>query len=210
MMEDLKKFYRVHFFDEIRLLRREMKGMGSVLDLGCGYNSLLQYCQVPESVGVEIFPDYIKQSQAKGIHTRYVQGDINTVEFPDRSFDAVYCSEVIEHLTKADGEVLLQKMSRWARREVIVVTPNGFVEQGAYHENEHQKHLSGWTPKDFMAFGFRVYGINGLRSLRRVSLGNFPFLAKIYFQVMFLLTRFVYFFPGRAFQLFAVKETADE
>lgn len=206
MLSRIKYYYRLYFFDEVRLLRRETKAYASVLDLGCGYNSLLQYCSVPRSVGVEIFADYIEQSRARGIHTEYVQADIRTAEFSHKSFDVVYCSEVIEHLTKIEGEELLRKMANWARYKVIVVTPNGFVEQAAYHKNEHQKHLSGWSAEEFRAAGFHVYGINGLRSLRKTWISRFPFFAKIYLQVVFFVTKFVYFFPSAAFQLFAVKK----
>lgn len=206
ILPKLKYYYRLYFFDEVRLLRREVKGHASVLDVGCGYNSLLQYCVVPRLVGVEIFPEYIAESRAKGIHGDYVQADVTTVDFPSKSFDVVYCSEVIEHLTRADGEALLKKMTDWARYKVIVVTPNGFVEQDAYHANEHQRHVSGWSTEDFRAVGFSVHGINGMRRLRWRWLGKYPVLATIYLQLVFLVTKFVYFFPRMAFQLFAIKK----
>ena len=98
-----------------KYLKKEILKSDTVLDLGCGYNSPIQYCNQKYSVGVEKFESYLQESKKKGIHNKYVKADITKIEFKPKSFDAVLCSEVLEHLTKEEGTELIKKMENWAR-----------------------------------------------------------------------------------------------
>lgn len=196
----IKKWLKINILDDIVLLRRNIDKESTVLDLGCGYNSLIQYCDPKYSVGVENFADYIKISKSKKIHNEYIQEDITRLEFPEKSVDIVYCSEVIEHLNKNDGRELLQKMEKWARKKVIITTPNGFVSQDEYHKNPGQKHLSGWDTQELTSLGYRVYGINGIKILTRISDKN------IFTRMMYILSGKLFrFSPEYTFQIFALK-----
>jgi 2-polyprenyl-3-methyl-5-hydroxy-6-metoxy-1,4-benzoquinol methylase len=125
------------------LIPRLLEDCESILDLGCGRTSPLNFCNPKFSVGVDIFKPYIAESQKRKIHTTYLLSDITSVEFKAKSFDAVICTEVLEHLPKIEGYRLIERMKIWAKKKVIVSTPNGYCRQGAIDHNEKQIHRSG-------------------------------------------------------------------
>jgi len=201
-----KKIYRKIFPTWIFLLKKEADGADSVLDIGCGYNSPLQYVLAKRMIGVDFFDDYIKSSEEKKIHSEYIKVDITTVNFEPKSYEIVLCSEVVEHLKKDIGLKLLEKMEKWAAKKVIVTTPNGFLPQPQYDGNKFQEHQSGWSVEDFKRRGYRVYGINGLKWLKGQQ-GVIKFWPKRFWQAISDLTqKIVYRFPSLAFQLLAVKD----
>jgi SAM-dependent methyltransferase len=152
-----------------RLLQKELSGSDTVLDLGCGPSSLLQYVKGPtKTVGVEYWKPSIEESMKNRIHSEYINADITTVKYPDLSFDSVILIDVIEHFTRDDALALIRTIQHWARKNVIILVPNGFVPQDEEDEqgNKKQHHLSGWSVRDLNELGFRVRGIGGIRCLR--------------------------------------------
>ena len=101
-----------------KYLAADLKNSHSVLDLGCGSSSPLQYLTVPYSVGIDINMPAIEESKKKKIHTEYICADISTIEFPENSFDVVLATDCVEHLAKDDGFSLIAKMEKWARDKV--------------------------------------------------------------------------------------------
>jgi hypothetical protein len=78
----------------------------------------------------------------------------------------------LEHLSKEAGLRLLEKAEGWARRKVIVLTPNGFLPQGSLSENPFEVHRSGWNVSELKARGYRPYGIGGLKRIRSENTGE--------------------------------------
>lgn len=187
-------------------VRHELKGCQSVLDLGCGYQSALRDCPVPYKVGVDIWPPYVEESRKKGLHNTYLVEDIREVDFAAGSFDAVYASEVLEHLVKSDGEKLLGRMMSWAKKKVIITTPNGYFPQPMSDGNSHQAHLSGWTIDELRQYGFRVQGMGGWKSLTGPDTQaryHPEFFGQRMREVSQIVTRY---WPRQAFQLLGVRE----
>ncbi len=74
------------------------------------------------------------------------------------SVDTVFLIDVIEHLTKEEGEVLLRQTEAIARQQIVIFTPLGFVAQHTLEGGKDawglngadwQEHKSGWLPEDF-------------------------------------------------------------
>ena len=60
------KLFETIFPTHVYVLKKELKDCQSVLDLGCGPDSPLQYCKnIKHSVGVEAFQQYLDVSQKK-------------------------------------------------------------------------------------------------------------------------------------------------
>ena len=202
----IRPTYKKLFPGVIEFLQKELKGCESVLDLGCGKDSFIQECDVPFKVGVEIFESYIEESKRKGIHNKYIKEDVNKVNFEPKSFDAIIMIDVLEHLTKEDGYRLLKKMEGWAKKKIIIFTPNGYIDNDHVDGNPLQGHKSGWSVDEFKKEGYGVWGANGWKALRgkgaRFKFGP-NFLA---FVVSTLSQKVTYYFPRIAFHLFAVKK----
>ncbi len=153
------------------ILRKELKDCKSVLDLGCGPNSPLRYLKkepplIFYSVGVDIFEPYILKNLEKNkIHSEYINTDIFKINFQPNSFDCVLLIDVIEHLEKTDFKNFLPKLEKIANK-IIIITPNGFIKQRIYDDNQNQIHKSGWTQKEMKKLGFKCNGLSGLKFLR--------------------------------------------
>lgn len=162
-------YHRFVFFPSASwYLTKELKDCGSVMDLGCGPNSILRYLKSrPWSVGVEAWGEAIGESSRKRIHDAYVKADITNLPFASKSIDAAVLIEVIEHLTKTEGEILVSELSRVVRKKIIITTPNGFLPQDA-DSNPYQVHKSGWEIGDLVELGFSGFrGLGGFKILGR-------------------------------------------
>lgn len=204
------------FHTSVYCLKNELQDCESVLDLGCGPSSPLQYCtNINYSVGIETFVPYLEESKKKKIHTEYLCSNIEKLSFPNNSFDAVIMIEVLEHLPEKSGLELLAKSVRWAKKKVIVSSPNGFISQKEIDNNPFQRHLSGWDYQKMSHLGFKIYGLAGLKLLRQEvqnnTMGNdittsIRFWPKpLWFIVAALSQIATYYIPWIAFELFSVK-----
>ena len=201
----------------VSALKDELKDCESVLDLGCGPDSPLQYCtNIKHSVGVEAFQPYLEKTQEKKIHSEYLDKNIADLDFEDNSFDAVILMEVIEHMEESEGLETLKKLEKWARKKVIVSTPNGFFPQKVVDNNPMQVHLSGWDIPKMKALGFnRFKGLAGLKNLRAEidhdTMGDDLFISikykpKFFWFIIATLSQILtYRLPNLAFGLFCVK-----
>ncbi|MCB1189587.1 MAG: methyltransferase domain-containing protein [Flavobacteriales bacterium] len=198
-------------------LQKELENCETALDLGCGPSSPLQYCKnIKYSVGVEAFPPYLEKSISKKIHTKYISKKIEELDFPKDSFDAVIMIEVLEHLPEKTGYEILKKIELWAKKKIIVSSPNGFIAQKEVDGNPLQKHLSGWDVDKMKSLGFRSRGLAGLKALRQEVqndtmgddlLNSIRYRPKVFWFLFTTLSQIiVYYYPKLAFGLFNVKE----
>lgn len=202
----METLYSKLFPSWIKYLKKELFDCNTILDLGCGYNSSIQYCDVPFSCGVELFEQYLQKNKTKGILSQYIHGDIRKIEFKPNSFDAVMALDVIEHLTIDEGLILIKKMEKWAKKKIILLTPNGYLWQDGYDNNPLQEHKSGWSVENLEGIGFKVFGIYGLKNLRgyKMSLKYRPTL--LWAVISDSTQKIVYHYPKLAALLFGVKE----
>ena len=223
MKNVINKIYHNQFFSwlfptTVYCLRKSLRDCESVLDLGCGPSSPLQYCEnIKYSVGVEIFRPYLGESKKRKIHNEYIEKKIEEIEFPEKSFDAVIMIEVLEHLSQDAGYSMLKKAEKWARKKIIVSTPNGFLPQGERDENLFQRHLSGWRLGAMGNMGYVCWGLACFRWLHKENLlkkgaADYSFLdsirlrPKLFWFLVATLSQFLtYRFPRYAFELFCVK-----
>jgi SAM-dependent methyltransferase len=203
----IRNTYRFFFPQMTKYIQKELEGCETVLDLGCGrgLNSPLQGMALTQAVGVDIFQPYLEECRQKNIHSDYIQADIREIEFEDGSFDAVLMLEVLEHFSKEEGRRLLDRCSRWARKKVIISTPNGYLWQDGFDNNPFQEHKSGWSVEELRRLGFSVTGFLGWKRLRSYR-ARLHYQPALLWEVISDLTQTVtYHCPGLASRLLAVK-----
>lgn len=142
------KFYVKIFTPYPIELQNLLLDCNSILDVGCGSNSPIQFfSKNMYSVGIDVFAPSIEESKNKGIHNKYYKMGVLDIgsKFSDNSFDCVLASDLIEHLEKKEGLKLIKLMEKIAKKKIIIFTPNGYLPQGECENNPYQEHKSGWT-----------------------------------------------------------------
>jgi hypothetical protein len=198
-------FEYFHFHSQFQ---KNLVGCSTILDLGCGINS--PFAVVSDkyySVGVDAFLPSIEESKKLGIHNEYFNIDVMDIDkyFKDNSFDCVILIDLIEHLEKDKGELLLNKINKIAKKKIIVFTPNGYLHQGVYYDNPWQEHKSGWTTKEMISRGFNVIGFGGLKYLR-TELSDIKYKPYFFWRIISELSELIVRnFPQFAFSILCIK-----
>jgi len=172
----------------------------SLLDIACGsgkWGYLIQGSHKSSSfmVGLDAWGPQLVLVAKKQIYDDVVLCDVRFLPLKDSCFDTVLACEVIEHLEKTDGKVLLKELERVSCGKIIVSTPNIVFDQDVVDDNPFQVHKSKWSTNDFRRNGFKVRGVGfGLFGRGTPS-----------FMVMGF-SALAYFFPQISYLLLAVKE----
>jgi GT2 family glycosyltransferase len=109
-----------------------------ILDVG-GYEGKLAWF-MPQHTRVTILDRKPEPAEGK---TAYVQGEAQKLPFPDRSFDLVISSDMLEHLPPEDRLTAFREMFRVSRRHVILAAPfNSIYNQKAeeYINSQFREH----------------------------------------------------------------------
>jgi SAM-dependent methyltransferase len=162
-------------FDEVQSRLVDLLGHVDpvrMLDAGCGSGRMIPVADNCYVVGIDIEPGLLDRN--RGLDEALV-GDLNTYELPREDFDAVFCWDVLEHLTAPEhallsfvsalkpGGVLILALShiRSVKGLVTKYTPHwfhGFVWRsllGAGREHEHFPTIMAPSiaPRRLTAFG---------------------------------------------------------
>jgi len=143
----------------------------TVLDVGCGRGRPMAFLRARRrisAVGADVFEPYLRECQRRQSHDALIRCDVRFLPFRPKSFDAVLCLEVLEHMGEEEGRALMRAMEELARRQVIITTPLGRHDQHEFDENPWQEHRHIWEPRELRALGYRIYG-HGVRNLGGLS-----------------------------------------
>jgi SAM-dependent methyltransferase len=181
-----------------RLLRRYLHDLApgsNVLDYGCGRGEFTEYLASLgfRAVGVDLSPLAIRFNRRDFPHLEFVDLDGDRVPLADGSFDAVWSSEVIEHVY--DVHAVFAEFARLLRTggRLIITTPyHGWLKNLLVitfgferHFDVELQHIRFWTKRSLT----KVAGAHGLRPVTWDSVGRVPWLAKSYFVVFERLRR---------------------
>jgi hypothetical protein len=75
-------------------LTRALEGCETVLDLNCGYRSVVGRFKFRSSLGLDSFRPHLRESKRRAFHSEYVLADIRSIPLKPKSFDAVIALEI--------------------------------------------------------------------------------------------------------------------
>lgn len=110
------------------LFQRYVPAARRLLDIGCGVGAIGRYLQeglgAKEVYGVDISEKRVQAARSRGLLAYRADLNAEPLPFDDASFDAIFCGEIIEHLTDTDR--LLDEIDRTLTPEGVCVltTPN--------------------------------------------------------------------------------------
>ena len=91
----------------------------SILDVGCGNGFFLySFSKISNPVGLDFSHQMLSMNPCKKI----VQGSALFLPFKDKSFDVVFCSNLLHHIE--DPQEAIADMKRVSKRYVILSEPN--------------------------------------------------------------------------------------
>ena len=175
-----------------------------VLDVGCGRGlngSIIRATRDWSGttlIGMDINKGCLDFCRNFNIYDKLVEANLPKLPFKDKSVDFLICTEVIEHLTKKDGQMLIKEIDRVCRGRAIISTPNLFF--NTMQAKDEDEHKSRWTTEDFREHDYKVYGLGISTSL---LLGDK--LLRIKQALYYLFTPLSYFIPGISGILLCVK-----
>lgn len=125
-----------------------------VMDVGAGIRPM-QWYRPKRHICIEPYLPYCERLRLVAphleVHNLTAQQALCRQRFP--GVEAVYLLDVIEHMDKGAGWVLLLDATHVAEVQVVIYTPYGFKEQHGDPWGlggvEWQEHRSGWLPADF-------------------------------------------------------------
>jgi 2-polyprenyl-3-methyl-5-hydroxy-6-metoxy-1,4-benzoquinol methylase len=99
----------------VRMATEHVSDFQSVLDVGCGANLLYDEALASlgkQVVGVDFTFNFLKLAPAN-TSVNLIQGDAANLPFSDEAFDAVICSETVEHIP--DDRSVIHELARVLR-----------------------------------------------------------------------------------------------
>jgi ubiquinone/menaquinone biosynthesis C-methylase UbiE len=104
---------------ELIISRLPKRNQLKILDLGCGTGMYFQTLANKSNIvyGLDYSLASVERAKEKG-YVEVKQGDIQSLPYPDNSFDFVFCTEVLEHILEYD--LALKEIFR-------VLRPNGVL-----------------------------------------------------------------------------------
>ncbi|NIM91383.1 MAG: methyltransferase domain-containing protein [Candidatus Aminicenantes bacterium] len=154
-----KEMQDIGIKERTRIFSKLVKPGSSVLDIGCGTGTNLEYLVKNNEItaeGIDISSTAVQGAKKRGIKAWVA--DVTKGEFHlDKKYDYIIVSELLEHISKP--EELLLKIKNRFKLKLIISLPNiglyrhrmrlfwgRFPIQWAFHPGEH---LRFWTLKDF-------------------------------------------------------------
>jgi hypothetical protein len=93
---------------------------GTVLEVGSGSYGLAHYLPYRSVIGIDL-----GYSGTRSPNLQPTVGSVMDLPFPDRSFDVVVSSDMLEHLAPSDRPGAIVEMRRVSRRLLVLAFPSG-------------------------------------------------------------------------------------
>jgi hypothetical protein len=133
-----------------------------VLDVGAGIRPM-NWFEPAEHICIEPFAPYAERLEAAG-YTVLRATALQAMRAIEGRVEAVYLLDVIEHMDKEDGRLVIKLAKAVGARQIVVHTPHGFQPQTGdawgLGGDFWQEHRSGWTPDDFPGWAIHLHPVD--------------------------------------------------
>ena len=106
--------------------------------------------------GVEAYPKYIRPIHSMLYDHIFIGNFAEIKNQIDNDYDLILFIDVIEHFSKEEGLELIRFLLKRGKN-LVVATPDGFVEQIEVFNNPFEIHKSGWSRSDFKEFSDKFF-----------------------------------------------------
>jgi SAM-dependent methyltransferase len=168
-------------------LQSEIPTSSALLELGAGYCDFTNNIQAAEKHVIDLSPD-ISQFAAEGVVT-HEQPCWELAEFPGARFDAVFASNLFEHLTREELLTTLSGVRRILRPggKLLIVQPNfRYAYKSYFDDYTHIGIFTDISLADLLrTFGFHVDKVvpRFLPFSLRGRGPKWPWLLRVYFNL---------------------------
>ena len=104
----------------------EAKPSDRILEVGCGGGHVLRLFRESSLVGVDVSPRMLEKARRnlRGCQVELLKGELRDLALPDRSFDKIVCTEVLEHVN--DPSEILSGIARLLKPHgrAVITFPN--------------------------------------------------------------------------------------
>lgn len=162
-MNLLTEIIEIHLAEKLELHKC------SVISLGCGIGVTECGFKCSKLDGMDIFSYGNRHllNNWDNIRGTFISGDIRKSDelIKNKSYDIVFCLDVIEHLEKEEGFKLIKDAESIAIKAVVFYTPlkwdtneSATTDKSLWsYGNKYNLHKSLWTIKEFEDKGYKVY-----------------------------------------------------
>jgi SAM-dependent methyltransferase len=129
------------------LLDRELVGT-RILDAGCGGGGYCNFIhqQGLDVTGVDLHDTFLSLARQNYPHISFITANLTDLPFEDKSFDTVFCFDVLEHV---DDVAALRELVRVASKKVVLAVPRDATELlpfnlvfSTYQDTTHQRYYT--------------------------------------------------------------------
>ncbi len=152
--------------NEIHFVALKAEKKITILDLGAGparyWNtkslSLLLKKNCSKLTLLDASDEFDNEDLARKIVLKRINGLVpkDLEKFDENEFDLVVALDVIEHLPKHEGYILLYHLDRIARFSSLVSTTTSFVWQPPANNNPYNAHISEWRVRELKTLGWKA------------------------------------------------------
>lgn len=137
----------------INFVKQRVKATDNVLDIGCGNRKITRELRYSTLTTIDAYkefePTYCIDLEWEGL--------------PKQNYDIILMLDIIEHLTKERGKIILEEAKQNCCREIILFTPLFWKSnvctntRSPYFNNPWNLHRSLWSLTDFQ--GWERYSV---------------------------------------------------
>jgi predicted TPR repeat methyltransferase len=122
--------------------------INTIVDIGPGSGTYIklikeeaQCCVNAQWIGVEIWEPYIKQFNLESRYNRIINADVRTVDWQSLRPDVVIAGDVLEHMTKQDAVLLVERILKVAKTLIVSIPIRHMPQDEHAYENPHEAHV---------------------------------------------------------------------